>query len=153
MNIIDNIQILAGKKPDPKLQKEIPPPRKVLIVEDDPSLSNILMARLQEEGFAVTHAENGEKGLSLAASIIPDVILLDLLMPVMTGKEMLRQLREIPTCKETPVLVLTNAGEIENIRDTLMYSDADEFMIKSNVSMDEIVHKVKTYSHAIILNQ
>jgi len=56
---------------------------------------------------------------------------------------MLRSLRKIPECDTTPVIILSNAGSIENIRDTQFYSDADEFLIKSNVSMEEIVGKIK----------
>lgn len=151
MNVIDDIQILTGKKKDPRLQSPPPPAKKVLIVEDDPSLANILNERLTEEGFAVMRAANGQQGLEIASNYHPNIILLDLLMPVMNGKDMLRKLREFPACKDIPVIVLTNAGEIENIRETQFFSDAIEFLIKSNVTMDEIVEKVKTHSLATII--
>lgn len=143
MNVIDDIKILTGKKTDPRLEKPVRPPKKILIVEDDQSLANILIARLTEERFSVIRAENGQRGLELAASFEPDIVLLDLLMPIMDGKEMLRKLRKIPSCEVTPVIILSNAGSIENIRDTQFFSDADEFLIKSNVSMAEIVEKIK----------
>ncbi|HSA84529.1 MAG TPA: response regulator [Patescibacteria group bacterium] len=151
MNVIDDIKILTGKKKDPRLEKPAAPPKKILIVEDEKPLADILYTRLTEEGFLVATADNGQKGLELAATFHPNVILLDLLMPVMDGKQMLRALREIPACKTTPVIVLTNAGEIENIRETQFYSNAEEFLIKSNVSMEEIIKKVKFYSNATIL--
>jgi CheY-like chemotaxis protein len=152
MNVIDDIKILSGKKTDPRLEKPDVPPKKILIVEDEKSLAEILYNRLSEEGFIVELAENGKEGLAVASTFHPNIILLDLLMPVMDGKEMLRQLREIPSCKNIPVIVLTNAGEIENIRETQFFSDAIEFLIKSNVSLDDIVEKIKTHSLATIVS-
>lgn len=149
MNVIDDIKILTGKKKDPRLNTSPIPAPKILIVEDEQSLANILDARLTDEGFAVMKAANGQEGLELASTYRPNIILLDLLMPVMDGKEMLRKLRALPSCKHTPVIVLTNAGEIENIRETQFFSDAVEFLIKSNVSLDQIVEKVKIHCLAI----
>jgi two-component system, OmpR family, alkaline phosphatase synthesis response regulator PhoP len=146
MKIIDDIQILAGKKPDPRLVQKAPPPKVVLVVEDEKPLAAILETRLAEEGFHVIKAANGEEGLNLALEHKPNVIVLDLLMPVMDGKSMLRKLRETPECKNIPVIVLTNAGEIDNVRDTQFFSDAIEFLIKSNVSMEQIVSKVKMHT-------
>src|SRR5215204_6545662 len=99
MNVIDDIQILSGKKKDPRLEEPRTPPKKILVVEDEKSLADILHSRLTEEGFAVELAENGQEGLEVASIFHPNIILLDLLMPVMDGKEMLRQLRAIPSCK------------------------------------------------------
>jgi len=146
MKIIDDIQILAGKKPDPRFEKKESPQKTVLVVEDEKPLAAILESRLTEEGFNVLKGTNGQEGLELAIKHIPDVIVLDLLMPIMDGKSMLRKLRETPECKNIPVIVLTNAGDIENVRDTQFYSDAIEFLIKSNVSMDQIVAKVKMHT-------
>src|SRR6185369_1136012 len=146
MKIIDDIQILAGKKPDPRFEKKESPQKTVLVVEDEKPLAAILESRLTEEGFNVLKGTNGQEGLELAIKHIPDVIVLDLLMPIMEGKSMLRKLRETPECKNIPVIVLTNAGDIENVRDTQFYSDAIEFLIKSNVSMDQIVAKVKMHT-------
>ena len=146
MKIIDDIQILTGKKKDPRFISNEPPPKVVLIVEDEKPLANILATRLQEEGFHVLKAFNGEDGLALTIANKPDIIILDLLMPILDGKSMLRKLRESPEHKHIPVIVLTNAGEIENARETQFYSDAIEFLIKSNVTMDQIVAKVKMHT-------
>lgn len=152
MNIVDNIKILAGqKKVDEKPTAPQTRPKIILIVEDEKPFSNILEARFLDEGFEVIKADDGEKGLDMAITHKPDIILLDLLMPNMDGKTMLKRLREAPECKTIPVLVLTNAGEIENIRETQFYSDAAEFLIKSNVTLDEIVEKVKTHALATFI--
>lgn len=149
MKILEDIKILTGqKKTTDQPTPSTTPPKTVLIVEDEKPFSNILEARLTDEGFKIIKAEDGEVGLKMATTHMPDIILLDLMMPVMDGKSMLHKLREIPECKKIPVIVLTNAGEIENIRETQFYSDAAEFLIKSNVTLDEIVKKIKT--HALV---
>ncbi len=117
--------------------------KKILIVEDEDLLANALVVKFQHEGFEVLRAANGQIGLDLAKTQKPQIILLDLMMPVMDGKAMLRELRKIPEFKFTPVIVLTNAGGIDNIRETQSYYNAIEFLIKSNVSTDEIVDRVK----------
>lgn len=88
--------------------------------------------------------ENGQLGLEVIQKENPDVILLDLMMPVMDGVTMLHKLRELVSFKETKVIVLTNAGDVENMRQTMTMDNAIEFLIKSNVSLDQIAAKVKT---------
>ncbi len=143
MKFLNDLKTLYGKK---KPTVTTPSPRhlgKVLIVEDEKQLANILSESLKEEGFDVSIAENGKVGLEKVLSLKPQLVLLDLMMPVMDGKIMLRRMREMAQFKRLPVIVLTNAGEVENIRETQRYNNADEFLIKSNVSTDEIIEKVK----------
>jgi CheY-like chemotaxis protein len=73
----------------------------------------------------------------------PNLVLTDLMMPVMDGKQMLHKIREIPEFKELPVIVLTNAGTADNIKETQFYNNANDFLIKSNVQPEEIVSKIK----------
>jgi len=149
MNVVDDLKILTGNKDaNEKSDNSSLPKKTVLIVEDETQLASVLEEKLVSEGFRVLKATDGEKGLDTATLEKPDLIILDLLMPNMDGKTMLHKLREDPECKKIPVLVLTNAGEIENIRETQFYSDAAEFLIKSNVSLEEIVAKVKTHTLA-----
>jgi hypothetical protein len=61
---------------------------------------------------------------------------------------MLAKLRELPESKKAPVIVLTNAGDVDNVRDTQTYLDAVEFLIKANVSIEQIIQKVNTFSLA-----
>jgi DNA-binding response OmpR family regulator len=120
-------------------------PKKVLIVEDETMLANALATKFKNEGFEVIKAENGQVGLDMAVSQKPDIILLDLMMPVMDGKIMLKHLREIPEFKFLPVIVLTNAGDVDSMRETKKYYDASDFLIKSNVTPDEILKKVRDF--------
>lgn len=143
MGIVDDLQVLSGNKKSTQAAKKS---KKVLIVEDEKALADILEDRLTQEGFQTFKAFNGKEGLDLAIAHNPDAILLDLMMPVMNGNEMLHKLRSVPALKSVPVIVLTNAGEVENIRSTQTIHNAVEFLIKSNVTMDEIVKKVKTFA-------
>jgi DNA-binding response OmpR family regulator len=143
MALLKDIRILLGKNN----QKVTPltDEKKILIVEDEIILRGMYRDKFTVEGFDVVTAENGEEGLHKANLHKPNIILLDLMMPVMDGKAMLRKLRENPEFKRLPVIILTNAGDIDNIRETQHYENACEFIIKSNVGIDEIVTKVKIW--------
>lgn len=144
MGLLDNLQILSGKKKIPVTPlPRITPKRTILIVEDEKPLATVLADRFAREEFNVLTATNGQEGLAMTIAHKPDIVLLDLLMPVMDGKVMLAKVRELPEFKTLPVVVLTNAGEVENIRQTKTLHDAISFMIKSNVTLDQIVERVK----------
>lgn len=149
MGILQNLQVILGKKSPVETpngvptDQQIPAKKKVLIVEDEKLLADALETKFAHEDFEVFKAENGQIGLDTAQAKKPDVILLDLMMPVMDGKTMLHKLREIPEFKYLPVVVLTNAGDVDNIRETKRYDNASAFLIKSNVNPDDIVQVVK----------
>lgn len=86
---------------------------KIAIIEDDQAISQMYRFKFEAEGFEVQTAENGKSGLDLAENMKPDVILLDLMMPEMTGEEMLTQLRQTEWGQTIRVIVLTNMGEQE----------------------------------------
>jgi CheY-like chemotaxis protein len=146
MGMLDNIKTLVGNKPViPQVDApKFGPPKKILVIEDDPALLQLYQEILVAEGFEVKTAENGQAGLVEIQKQKPDLILLDLLMPIMDGKEMLHKLRQIPESKNIPVIVLTNAGDVDSMRETRFYSNANAFLIKSNVTPEEIVKNVKT---------
>ncbi len=148
MSILNDIKTLFQKKKAPitPIPTPKPLPKKVLIVEDEPVLLEMYYDKFTHEGYTVIRAKNGQEGLDMAVAENPDTVLLDLMMPVMDGISMLSRLRKIPQFKYLPVIVLTNAGQIENIRETQRYNNAAEFMIKSNVSLEDIVAKVKEYA-------
>jgi DNA-binding response OmpR family regulator len=86
---------------------------KIAIIEDDQAISQMYRFKFEAEGFAVQTAENGKLGLALIESMKPDIILLDLMMPEMTGDAMLAKLRATPWGKDLKVIILTNMGEQE----------------------------------------
>lgn len=86
---------------------------KVAIIEDDEAISQMYRIKFEAEGYEVETAENGKLGLQLCEDMHPDIVLLDLMMPVMTGEEMLAKLRKTSWGKNTKVIILTNRGEQE----------------------------------------
>lgn len=150
MGYLDDIgKVLGGKEDQNPNAKSAKPKSQitVLIVEDEPILREMYRDKFVHEGFKVITGANGQEGLDLTMLHKPNIILLDLMMPVMDGKLMLHKLREIPMFKKLPVIILTNAGEVDNIKETKHYDNANEFLIKSNVSVDEVVKKVKEWTY------
>ncbi len=122
-----------------------PQAKKVLIVEDETLLANALELKFKNEGYNVLKAENGQIGLDTAIANKPDLILLDLLMPVMDGKAMLHSLRKLPEFKNLPVIILTNAGDVDNMRQTQFYDHASSFLIKANVNPEDVVREAEKF--------
>lgn len=85
-------------------------PPKVLVAEDDPAVRLSLELLLEVEGYEVFSAEDGEAAVSLASELLPDAILLDHMMPKLSGREVLEILRAAPMTRGIPVLVLTGMG-------------------------------------------
>lgn len=86
---------------------------KIAIIEDDQAIGQMYRFKFEGEGYEVETAENGKSGLELAEKMKPDVILLDLMMPEMSGDEMLENLRATPWGEKIKVIILTNVGEQE----------------------------------------
>ena len=86
---------------------------KVAIIEDDQAISQMYRFKFEGEGYTVETAHNGKIGLELAEHMKPDIILLDIMMPEMTGDVMLGELRKQPWGKDIKVIILTNMGEQE----------------------------------------
>lgn len=86
---------------------------KIAIVEDDVAISQMYRFKFEAEGFEVQVAENGQLGLDLIKTMQPDIVLLDMMMPVMTGDQVLEKLRASEWGRDIKVIVLTNMGEQE----------------------------------------
>ncbi|HUY05599.1 MAG TPA: response regulator [Candidatus Paceibacterota bacterium] len=118
--------------------------KKILVVEDDEPTLKALRVALESAGLAVSEAENGIGGLTMAFTEHPDLILLDILMPLMDGWDMLEQLREKDDWgKCVPVIVLTNlsADEDEQIR-RIAELGPSFFLVKADWKLEGIVDKV-----------
>lgn len=115
---------------------------KIVIVEDDKFLQKILTTKFAKEGFDVRTATDGEAALALVNEALPDMILTDLILPKMSGFEVLTELKTNPKTKNVPAIVLTNLGQEE---DKLRAKSlgAVEFMVKADFSINEVVAKVK----------
>ena len=84
---------------------------KIAIIEDDPVISQMYRMKFEADGFDVQLANNGKRGVALVEAFSPDIILLDLQMPEMSGDEALAEIRKKSESKNTPVIILTNLGE------------------------------------------
>ena len=115
---------------------------KVAIVEDDQAISQMYRIKFEAEGFEVETAENGKLGLELAEKMRPDIILLDLMMPEMTGEEMLKKLRETDWGKTTKVIILTNMGE-QKAPATLKPLNVRRLIVKAEMTPRQVAEMVK----------
>jgi DNA-binding response OmpR family regulator len=88
-------------------------PKIVAILEDEPTISQMYRFKLEKEGFTVEIAENGVLGLKLIESMHPDIILLDIMMPLLSGDKVLEKIRAKPWGKDIKVIILTNMGDQE----------------------------------------
>lgn len=117
--------------------------KKILIVEDELSIASALKIKLEREGYTVFLGTNGQEGLDLALKEIPDLILLDIAMPIMDGLTMMKKLRAEPAGKTMDILILTNSTRTSDISDILQYGVVD-YLLKSQWRLDDLVIKIKT---------
>ena len=117
--------------------------KKILIIEDDKFLGELIFQKLEKEGYAVSRAIDGEEGLKKAEEEIPDLILLDLILPGMDGFEVLAKVREFPKLEQIPVVILSNLGQKEDIERGLKMG-ANDFLIKAHHTPPEIIEKIKS---------
>ena len=114
----------------------------LLIVEDEISLCKVLRDKLTREGFSVLEAKDGKEGLETALVQHPDLILLDIIMPVMDGMTMLTELRKDEWGKNAKVIFLTNLSEAEKIAESHTKGVYD-YLVKSDWKLSDVVKKVR----------
>jgi two-component system, OmpR family, alkaline phosphatase synthesis response regulator PhoP len=115
---------------------------KILIVEDEASLRDALGDKLELEGFNVIKAKNGQEGLEVALREHPDLILLDIIMPVMGGLIVLKNLRQDVWGKKVKVIMLTNLSDTEKTAEAVEQESFD-FLVKSDWKMEGVLTKIK----------
>ena len=115
--------------------------RHILLVEDDRVLRRACEASLRRTGFSVTTAEDGREALDHVKADLPDLILLDLLMPRVNGLEVLRSLRADGRTKNVPVLILSNSSREQDIEE-INQLDVAGYLVKSNLSLQDLCDHV-----------
>lgn len=115
---------------------------KVLVAEDDKFLSKVYQTKLTKAGFEIKMALDGEEAIQILKSFIPDVILLDLMMPKKDGFQVLAWIKADPNLKSIPVIVTSNLGQPEDKKKALD-SGAKEYIIKSDTPIQEIINKLQ----------
>jgi len=115
---------------------------KIIIVEDDQAIREMYQLKLEAEGFSVYLAKNGKEGLIAAETYKPDIILLDLMMPEMTGGEMLAKLRASEWGKKIKVIILTNVSRDEAM-DAVKALKIEGLIVKADTTPSEVVEAIK----------
>lgn len=116
--------------------------KKILLVEDDDSLANVYLARLEVEGFVVKRVPNGEDALAAAIEFKPDLVLLDVMMPKVSGFDVLDILRNTPETANLKIVMLTALSQ-DNDKSRADQLGADDYLVKSQVVIADVVERIK----------
>jgi DNA-binding response OmpR family regulator len=116
--------------------------KKVLWVEDDQFLSDIISRKLQAEGAELTHSTSGEEALSVVEKINPDVVVLDILLSGIDGFEILKRIKANDSLKKIPVILLSNLGQKSDVEKGTTLGAA-KFLVKATMTLDEIVDEIQ----------
>jgi len=114
---------------------------KILFIEDETALQRTLSAVMEQAGHIVTNAYDGENGLELAQEAVPDLILLDLILPKMDGFSVLEKLKGDEKTKDIPVIVLTNLESVDDVEKVIGLG-ATTYLVKANYDLDDIAGKI-----------
>ena len=115
---------------------------KIAIIEDHAVINQMYRMKFEADGFEVQVADNGRSGIDMVQSYMPDLILLDLQMPEMTGDEALSKIRSQPWGANIPVIILTNTG-IEESPKSLKELNIHSYIVKAELTPSQVVAKAK----------
>lgn len=118
------------------------PQHKILLVEDDEALSGVYKSRLELEGFDTRSVLNGEEALSAAVDFKPDLILLDAMMPKISGFDVLDILRNTPETAQVKVIMLTALSQPKD-KERAESLGVDDYLVKSQVVIGDVIERVK----------
>ena len=116
--------------------------KKIIIIEDEEVLLNLLQRRLTQEGYQVEIAKDGQEGLKKIREEKPDLILLDIIMPIMGGFEVMEELSKDKKLKKIPIVIISNSGQPVEI-DRAKELGAKDWLIKTDFEPQEVIDKVK----------
>lgn len=119
-------------------------PKKILLVEDDDALASVYETRLAAEGFDMKRVPNGEDALAMAIQFKPDLILLDVMMPKVSGFDVLDILRNTPETSTVKIIMLTALSQ-DSDRQRAESLGVDDYLVKSQVVIADVVERIKTH--------
>ena len=117
-------------------------PKRILLVEDDAALANVYVTRLQAEGFDVRHVANGEEALATALSYHPDLVLLDVMMPKVSGFDVLDILRNTPQTANLKIIMLTALSQ-DSDKQRAESLGVDDYLVKSQVVIADVIDRIR----------
>lgn len=115
---------------------------KILIIEDDRFIAKMYQTKLSIEGYTVETAENGTQGIEKIKSFLPDLVLLDIIMPEMDGFGVLEAIRDDDTINSTPVVVMSNLAQEDHLKRAKALG-AKGYIVKSQLTPMDVVKKIK----------
>ena len=116
--------------------------KKILFIEDESALQRAVTQVLSDAGYKTFSAMDGDSGIELAKKEVPDIILLDLILPRRNGFDVLAELKKDPATAAIPVIVLTNLEDSDDIEKVLALG-AMTYLVKTNYNLEEIMGKIK----------
>jgi DNA-binding response OmpR family regulator len=122
----------------------MPDQKNILLVEDEPLLANLLKQRLEREGFGVTLARDGAEGLRLLQEGEHLLLLLDIILPKISGFELMETMKSDPRLAKVPVIIISNLGQDSDVARGQSLGAAAYF-VKAKVSIDELIAEVKKF--------
>ena len=118
--------------------------KRILLVEDDDALANVYVTRLQAEGFDIRRINNGEEALATVMTYQPDLVLLDIMMPKVSGFDVLDRLRRTPQTAKTKVIMLTALSQ-ESDKQRAEQLGVDDYLVKSQVVIADVVDRIRQH--------
>ena len=119
-------------------------PKKIILADDEKFIAIAYKDGLSRAGYDVTVANDGETALQIIETEHPDLVLLDLIMPKMTGFEVLKALKAQPQLQAIPVIILSNLSQATDETEAKALGAA-EFLVKSNLSLEELIKRLEPY--------
>ncbi|MEK7519580.1 MAG: response regulator [Patescibacteria group bacterium] len=116
--------------------------KKVLIVEDEEIIVDLLQKKLKNEGYDALVARDGDEGLKVMRKSNPDLILLDILMPKMSGLEVMAEMQKDERLKKIPIIVISNSGQPVEI-DKAQRFGAKDWLVKAEFDPQEVIDKIE----------
>ncbi len=135
MMVMDNAAAPAATPPQGT-------PKKILLVEDDDALAGVYQTRLEAEGFTTKRVPNGEDALAAAIAYKPDLILLDVMMPKVSGFDVLDILRNTPETANLKIIMLTALSQ-ESDKERAASLGVDDYLVKSQVVIADVVDRIR----------
>jgi DNA-binding response OmpR family regulator len=118
--------------------------KRILLIEDDDALANVYVTRLQAEGFDTRRISGGEEALATVMNYQPDLILLDIMMPKVSGFDVLDQLRRTPETAKVKVIMLTALSQ-ESDKEHAKQLGVDDYLVKSQVVIADVIDRIRQH--------
>ena len=114
----------------------------ILLIEDDPFLIDIYVTKLEEAGFSIDVANSGDQGLNMIKKAMPDLLLLDIVLPQISGWEILEKIKQDKKLKNLKVIILSNLGQKDEVKKGLNFG-ATRYLIKAYYTPSQVVEEIR----------